>query len=188
MARLRGLLERFGRAEGGVAAVEFALILPVMLLVYIGSVEASALISMDRKVQTISGAVGDLVARSDKEITATMLEDYVRVAGGILTPHPTGELQQIVTQVRVLADGTTSIVWSQGFEHQASAPSLAHTPGAPYDLPDEIIDIAADQYVIVAETRYPYKPLFGIVLDQTISLYRENFYLPRFGGSITYTP
>ena len=188
MTGLRGMLERFGRAEGGVAAVEFALILPVMLLVYIGSVEASALISMDRKVQTISGAVGDLVARSDKEITATTLQDYVRVAGGIMTPHPTGQLQQIVTQVQVLADGTTSVVWSRGFENLADMSSLAHTPGASYSLPDEIIDIATDQYVIVAETRYPYQPLFGIVFDQAVSLYRENFYLPRFGGSITYKP
>ncbi|OYX04897.1 MAG: hypothetical protein B7Z15_17290 [Rhizobiales bacterium 32-66-8] len=91
MRALRTLLDcarRLRAAEAGVAAVEFALILPIMLLVYIGTVEASVLISMDRKIQSVSGAVGDLVARSRGEITSTLLNDYVKVAGGIMTPYP----------------------------------------------------------------------------------------------------
>ena len=180
---------RFRAAEAGVAAVEFALILPIMLLVYIGMVEASALISMDRKIQTISGAVGDLVAREDGEITSAMLADYVKVAGGIMTPYPVAPLEQIVTQVQVLSTGETSVAWSQRYVGETLQPTGAREEGEEYEgLPEEIIDIALGQYVIVAESRYSYLPLYGIVFDQPVNLYRENFYLPRFGARIELDP
>lgn len=175
----------FRAAQAGVAAVEFALILPIMLLVYVGMVEASALISMDRKIQTISGAVGDLVAREAGGITSAMLADYVKVAGGIMTPYPISPLEQIVTQVKVSADGTTELVdWSKRYLGGALQTTGAHAKDEAYDLPDEIVDIALGQYVIVAESRYSYLPLYGIVFDQPVNLYRENFYLPRFGAQI----
>lgn len=180
------LLTRFGAARTGAAAVEFALILPIMLLVYVGTLEASSLISMDRKVQTVSGSVGDLVARSDKEIPVTTLQDYVRVAGGIMTPFDPTPLSQIVTEVLVSEDGATAtVVWSRGYKGQVANASIAHAAPSAYQLPAEIRNIAKNQYVIVAETSYSYKPLYGIVFNKEVTLYRQNFYLPRFGGQIT---
>jgi Flp pilus assembly protein TadG len=191
MSPLRGLTRRvsqFGVAETGVAAVEFALLLPIMLFVYVGMVEASALISMDRKVQSVSGAVGDLVARSQEQVTAAELLDYVRVAGGIMTPYDAAPLEQIVTQVKVNADGTTRVDWSKRYVHQALQGSGAHAVNSSYTLPQDIIDIALGEYVIVAESSYSYLPLYGIVFDQPVNLYRENFYLPRFDERIVFVP
>ena len=178
----------FRRAEAGVAAVEFALILPIMIFVYVGMVEASALISMDRKVQTISGAVGDLVARSDGEITAANVNDYVKVASGIMTPYSAAPLEQIVTQLKVPATGSATVDWSRRYKAQALQSSGAYANGTTYTLPAEILDISRGKYVIVAETRYSYLPLYGIVFEKAINLYRENFYLPRFGERIVLLP
>lgn len=178
----------FRRAEAGVAAVEFALILPIMLFVYVGMVEASALISMDRKVQTISGAVGDLVARSDGEITAANVNDYVKVASGIMTPYSAAPLEQIVTQLKVPATGSATVDWSRRYTAQVLQSSGAYANGTAYTLPKEILDISRGKYVIVAETRYSYLPLYGIVFDKAVNLYRENFYLPRFGERIVLLP
>lgn len=182
--RLRRFLTRFRNTESGVAAVEFALILPIMLLVYIGSVEASALISADRKVQNVSGSVGDLVARAKERLTAAELQDYVRVAAGIMAPYESAQLEQIITEVRVDANGRATVQWSRGFDHENPKPSIARATNTLYPLPPAVVEIARNQYVIVAETRYKYRPLFGLVIDQDIQLYRENFYLPRFGGQI----
>ena len=52
-------LRRFGAAREAVAAVEFALILPVMLTMYVGSIELSQAFSMDQRVITIAGTTGD---------------------------------------------------------------------------------------------------------------------------------
>ena len=67
-SRLRSLLGRFGKAREGAAAVEFALILPFMLMLYAGSIELSDLINVDRRITVISSTVGDLVARKKNGI------------------------------------------------------------------------------------------------------------------------
>lgn len=179
---------RFCRAQAGVAAVEFALILPIMLLVYVGTIEASSLISMDRKVQSASGAIGDLVARSNGTITGAELADYIGAAGGILTPFSPTPLVQIVTQVRLNPDGSATVDWSRGYVGQIRAPLRDHAANSPYTLPAEIVAIAREGYVIVSEARYAYTPLYGIVFDQAVNLYRENFFLPRFNDRIQVQP
>ena len=182
-------LFRFRDARTGAAAVEFALILPIMLLLYVGANEASVLISMDRKVQHVSGAVGDLVAREEDDITTSKLNDYVRVASGLVLPYVAQDMVQIVTQVKVSADGQTAVVdWSKAYKNQLAASSLARTPGSRVNLPDAVLAIAVDQHVIIAETSVPYIPLYGIVYTTPITLYRENYFLPRFGGRIAFIP
>jgi Flp pilus assembly protein TadG len=176
-------LRSFRLAETGAAAVEFALILPVMLLLYVGANEASMLISMDRKVQLISGAVGDLVARTDADISSGELQNYVDIAGGIISPYVVDGMVQIVSQVKV-ENGKGKVVWSRGFDDQEPDPMLKRADGAEYVLPKAVTDIAEGDHVIVAETRLPYTPLYGIVYTSPVTLYRENFFMPRFGGKI----
>jgi Flp pilus assembly protein TadG len=176
-------LESFRIAQTGAAAVEFALILPAMLFLYVGANEASMLISMDRKVQLISGAVGDLVARTDADISSGDLQNYVDVAGGIISPYVVENMVQIVSQVKV-ENGKGRVVWSRGFDDQEPNPKLNRADGAEYVLPEAVTKIAEGDYVIVAETRLPYTPLYGIVYTSPVTLYRENFFMPRFGGEI----
>jgi hypothetical protein len=183
---LRDRLRCLSLAEEGAAVVEFALILPIMLLIYIGSVEGSSLIAMDRRVQSVTGTLGDLVARADSSITRGTLEDYFRAAGAIMTPFPATELQQVLTHVQVAADGSTSVLWSQRYDHVGEnyIMSQGHPVATSYTLPQEMIDIARDNYVVVSEVSYSYLPLYGIFFDQPVQLYRENFFMPRFREEI----
>ncbi len=177
-------MRRLRLAEAGTAAVEFALVLPIMLMLYVGSVEVSALISMDRKLQSVAGSLGDLVARSDTTISAAALTDYFKAAAGIMTPHPTSGLRQVVTEVEVKADGTTSVKWSRQYLNgvYTTGPYAANTT---YPLPTAMTNVSRGRFVIVSEGYFDYPPLYGFAFDQTINLHRENFFIPRFGGSIT---
>lgn len=180
MRPFRGLIE----PSEGVAAVEFALLLPFMLLLYVGSLELSQLIVVDRRVGTITGTVGDLVSRVDGTISNSMLTDYFKVAEKIITPFPTVELKQVVTCLEVSSSGVVTVKWSKPYNG-----ATAHAKGDNYALPTEMINVAKSAskatYVIVSETAYAYTPLLGIVFDQPIRMYRENFYLPRYGEYIT---
>lgn len=182
--RTGAALRRLWRAETAAAAVEFALVLPIMLLVYVGTMEASALISMDRKVQSVAGALGDLVARADERITTSALNDYFRAAGGMMAPYSAAPLEQMVTQVLVAADGTVTVDWSREFHDGAMSVGTQYPEDSEFTLPQAMIDISLGQAVIVSETSYSYLPLYGIVFDQPVDLHRESFYLPRFGGGI----
>ena len=187
MRSLKGLfavIRRFGVAQSGIAAVEFALILPIMITLYVGANEASVLISMDRKIQFVSGTVGDLVARSEGSISTAVLDDYVKVASGLVSPYKAPDMVQIVSQVYVDNKGVAKVVWSKGYKNQVAVTSLNRTKCQVYPLPSAMPAIAKEQYVIVAETKLPYTPLYGIVFKTQVNLYRENFYLPRFDGKI----
>jgi len=62
---------RFRRDRSGVAAVEFALILPIMFLLYIGVVETTQYVSADRKAVIFSRALSDLTSQpTDIDLTA----------------------------------------------------------------------------------------------------------------------
>lgn len=61
---LRRRLLALARNQRGVAAVEFAMLLPLMITLYIGAVEISQMVSIDRKVSLTARAVADLVAQS----------------------------------------------------------------------------------------------------------------------------
>ena len=62
LERLARKLVRFARAREAVAAVEFAIILPVMLSMYVGSIELGQAITIDQRVTTIAGTILTLIA------------------------------------------------------------------------------------------------------------------------------
>lgn len=187
MRAVQSLLHKFrsfARAERGVAAVEFAMILPVMLAIYVGCTEAGGLLITDRKVQSVAGAVGDLVARSNKNLPRADLEDYFLAATSIMSPYTVNGLKQTVTAISVSQAGEATVTWSLEFTDGEMGPSTRHAPSDDFDLPDEMIEIARGQTVIAAEADYAYRPVVGLFFDPRIDLHRSNFFLPRFGGSI----
>jgi Flp pilus assembly protein TadG len=172
-------LKRFADAREGVAAVEFALILPVMLLLYVGSIELSDLINVDRRVTVISATVGDLVSRKKETILQSELEDYFNAAEEIITPYDATDLQQVITCIFVDSDGDATVSWSK-----ATSNATPRTDLASVDLPDAVTDISEGKFVILSETSYSYKPLLGLVFETAVDFKRQNVHLPRFGGEI----
>jgi Flp pilus assembly protein TadG len=185
----RARFSDFPAAQGAVAAVEFALIMPFLLFLYMGSNELSQAITLDRRVTIIAGTVGDLVARANGTVAQTDLNDYFIAADKIVTPFPGTLLKQIVTCVSVDALGVVTVVWSE-----AHNGATAHITGASYALPTEMIAVAANptapttSFVIVSEASYSYEPLFGLVFKAAVPLYHRSFFIPRFGGKITIEP
>jgi Flp pilus assembly protein TadG len=183
---LRNIVRTFFRRETGVAAVEFALVVPLMLSVYLGCTEAASLLTVDRKVQSVAGAVGDLVARSNKTIAQGQLEDYFLASTLIMAPYGTAGLVQTVTAVSIDDDGEATVLWSARYEDGALSNAVAeHLRGDPFDLPEEMKAIATGQTVIAAEVEYSYRPLLGVVFREALDLNRSALFMPRFGGNIT---
>jgi Flp pilus assembly protein TadG len=180
------VLRRFGRSTEGAAAVEFALILPFLLLLYVGSIEASSLITVDRRVNVISGTVGDLVSRWDSgegAIPNATLTDYFRASEGIIFPYADSGLEQVVSFLKIENNGTTAVVWSCGYNGGSK-----RTAGSAYTLPANMLAIVqppvGDGYVVVSETSYSYLPVLGIVFTEPINLRQDSYYIPRYGKAI----
>ena len=189
MRRMIGWVgERFARfvhASEATAAVEFAFVMPLMLLMYLGSLELSAAISVDQRVTNVAGAVGDLVAREKGEVTSSDLTDFFQAATAIMNPYSTTALKQVVSLVYVNSSGVTTVKWSQAYNG-----GTAKTVGVAYPttnaIPTAMINISKSNYIIVSEASYSYKPLLGWFFKSAFSLYHQNFYLPRYAAIICY--
>lgn len=172
-------VRRFLAAENGVAAVEFALTMPLMIVLYFGSVEASRALGYDRRLTSAASALGDLVAQTKGDLTMAELNDLFAAAEITVAPYDASELGQIVTCVYVDPDGKATVQWSYG--HNGGDP---HQEGEPFDLPAEFTAMASDTYVIVSEAEMTYTPLTEIVFPASIDLYKDYYYVPRYGEFI----
>ncbi|CDP50617.1 hypothetical protein [Devosia sp. DBB001] len=183
MRALRRMVARLARSGDGAAAVEFALILPILLLLYIGSIEASQLIITDRRVTTVAGTLGDLVARSKDSISTATLNNYFGAASSTMGPTATGPLTQVVSLLGVDASGNATVKWSKAYPATAT-PRLKDSAFDMSNAP-HMRDLAKGRDIVVSEAYYTYHPMVNLVFSAAIPLSRTNFYLPRFPGTIS---
>ena len=184
--RLRALALSFAEARDGAAVVEFALIMPLLLMLYFGSIEASSLLTVDRRVTIIAGTIGDLVAQWNPdagEIPQTTIDDYFAAAAVIMTPYDASALQLVVSFVEVDPDtGATTILWSE-----AGTGAVPRVPGESYplDQASQMNKMArAGHYFIAAETALSYRPVLGLAFPSPLALGHVGYFLPRFGECI----
>lgn len=181
------MMRKFWKAglkdERGVAAVEFALVLPLLLALYLGSVEVSRLYTADQKVATLASAMADLVARHKDTIALSTLNDYFAAATTVMQPLNTTGLGQVVSLVRIASDGKATVVWSR-----ATGSGAARDDNSPFplDASTRISQLArnATGYLVAAEVQYPYVPLANYIISNTIQLRHTEYFLPRFEDEI----
>lgn len=167
----RRALRRFGGDTRGVSAVEFALILPVMVTIYLGSVDVTQILTADRKVTNVASSLADLVAQST-QIADSEVQNVFNAAMAIMDPLPTGTLSVIVTSVVMDENQNTVVDWSE------ASNASAYSQGQGITVPTGIID--AGSSVIMAEVNYTYtSPVVTLVAGGAIDL-EDKFYLrPR---------
>ncbi|MHB1111267.1 MAG: TadE/TadG family type IV pilus assembly protein [Devosia sp.] len=182
LAKSGSLLRRFANATGGVAIVEFALVVPLLLVLYLGSIEASSLFTVDRRVTVISGTMGDLVSRWDPDagnIPQATIDDYFTASEIIMTPYDPNGLGQVVSLVSVDSAGNTLVQWSE-----ASGGATARTGNSSFPLAAgtqmNVISRGVGCF-IASETTYSYTPALGIVFPNAVALAHTSYFLPRFG-------
>jgi Flp pilus assembly protein TadG len=182
-------IRRLRRNEEGVAAVEFALIVPFLIALYFGSIEAAALYTVDKRVSSISSTIGDLVAQWDPDdpeedyLTPGTLTDYMNASTGIMSPYSTTGLKIVISLVQVKNDGTTKVLWSK-----ANAAGTIKTVGTAYaDLAvavaPQMNSVSQGGCVIAAEVTYSYLPILGQVFKTALNLKHTNYFLQRYGSS-----
>jgi len=177
----------FGGDERAVAAVEFALIMPFLLALYFGSMEASALFTVDKRVNTISVTLGDLIAQWDPDdgtIPAATLTTYFAAATGLITPYSSTGLKQVVSLVFVKSDGTTKVLWStQTGGGTTRTVGAAYTPLSSTGSNQMTNTVARGGCIVAAETSYSYPPLLGQAFKSALNLAHTNYFIPRYGAT-----
>ncbi|RJT38768.1 pilus assembly protein [Mesorhizobium waimense] len=104
----------------GVAAIEFAFIVPVLLVMYFVTMEASQAIETSKKVSRIGSMVADLVTQQNT-ITKADLDAIMQIGTSTLQPYNRSTPKIIITAIEVTTDAEVKVVWSRKLVDGTSA-------------------------------------------------------------------
>ena len=143
-SNLGGCLSRFARARDGVSAIEFALILPFMLTLYLGGSELGDGMAVQFKVTLAARTVADLASQCGNgtldgqycdtanglPIDNTSMNQIIGATTQVMTPYSAANMVVTVSELKFTGGSTNaSVVWS------ASNSGSGRTIGSSYTLP-----------------------------------------------------
>ncbi len=164
-------LSRFARDHHGSAAVEFALILPVVMLLYYGMAESTQALLANRRVSVIATAVGDLTAQAT-QLSKAQIDDIFNISTAALKPFPVTTLGIRIASIETNANGVPQIRWQQ---------QRGTFPGG-VDL--STVEKTANIAIIRAETIYTYKTPFGQIFPNAFTFKKQMDMKPRGGVAV----
>jgi Flp pilus assembly protein TadG len=169
-------LDRLAADQRGVSAIEFALLLPLMIALYLGTVEISQGISVDRKVTMTARAVADLVSQAST-INNSDMTDILSASTAVMTPYTASPLKVTVSSVVIDDKGKATIDWSDTLYGTARA------KGSPVTLPNNLAIPSTS--LIWSEVQYGYTPAIGYAITGTLTLKEQLYMSPRSSGAVT---
>lgn len=177
--RVRRLGRHLLRDNSGLAAVEFAMILPLMLVMFFGTIEVTSGVAVNRKVTIVTRTLSDLTSQASS-VTDAQLANFFAASAAIMTPYSATPVRATVSQVKV--DGKTlkaTIVWSKG--------AKPHGVGDTVSVPDGLKPVApaSDIYLIWSEVSYLFKPLSHYTVTD-VNLADETYTRPRQSACVMY--
>lgn len=104
------LLAKFARETRGVAAIEFALIVPFVILVYLGLFDLTSLITLNRKVTYSTSVIADLVTQNNTNVLRNQIVDYYNAVEMVLDPVPIADVRVEVHGYRMVG-GVVTEIW-----------------------------------------------------------------------------
>ena len=165
-------LKRLKSDQSGVSAVEFALLMPLLIMIYFGLAETTQMLMADRRISQVAFSVGDLVSRTD-QIDDAQMADIFTVARVIMEPFPVSTVMGIrVTSIAVAPDGRASVVWSD-----ASGTLGAHATGIPMTIDGNRVN--PGETVVLSEVQYLYKGVSSMIIADAMSLSAQFYLKPR---------
>jgi Flp pilus assembly protein TadG len=154
------LQNKFLRADGGVAAIEMAFVLPIMLMLYFGLVDLTTVISYNRKVTSLANATADLVGQNRNTVASSQITDYFKVTNLIMKPKPPAEVTVNIYAFRN-ESGTINQKWSQSNGGSAACTGTPPTAGM-----EDLMEAGND--LIVAQVCMKHKTFMGKLLGKYI--------------------
>ncbi|MDX2177941.1 MAG: TadE/TadG family type IV pilus assembly protein [Bryobacteraceae bacterium] len=170
-------IRRILRDRRGLAALEFALMAPMMVLVLFGSIELTELLATNRRAENTAAAVADVISR-DTEVSDDEVSDLWTAATALMFPNSAAPLQMRVSSVEIDSETEATVLWSEGHNGYS-----ARAVGSTIDLPAGMM--VPGTSVVVAETKYRYNPPIGVFLDLAFDLDHIEYRRPRIADPVT---
>ncbi len=150
------------------ASVEFAMIVPVMVMLWVGIIEASNLHLAGRKANIAAQSAADLVAQ---RLTVSLgdLDDIGAAMNAIFAPFPPAAMSYEIASVIADENGQVSVGW------RVARGSLSGNATIP---PPALNLVSVSDSVIVVTVIYRYQPTLDLLFGD-IDLNEQAYARPR---------
>jgi Flp pilus assembly protein TadG len=172
---VRSYLRRFAHNRDGVSAVEFAILLPFMLTLYLGGIELGDGLAIQFRSTLAARTVADLASQYISIDNAAM-SSILGAASTVVAPYSGASMVVTVSEVSTNSQGNATVVWSDALN------GTPRTVGSSVTLPAKLQ--TANITLIFGEVTYPYKPGMGYVLTGTINIYESMYFYPRMSTTV----
>lgn len=165
-------LRRLLANRGGTALIEFAMVLPVVLMLYLGSIQLQDGYSCSRKVTIAARELADLIAQNGTDqISAANLDDALAASLMVLAPYAKANATVRISQVRTDPLLRTKVEWSRA----ENGP--AYVKNSYVDVPQQMK--VPQISFLWAEVTYKYVPPAFLGIKQPIIFKDHLVMLPR---------
>lgn len=171
-------LTRFIASCKGIAAVEFAMIAPVLVTLFFGMTEISDALNAGTKTTAVASTAADLVAQ-DKSICNAEMTDIFSALNAIMFPYPTNNMKITVSSLKDAGSGTVKVAWSDA---QNTSPRPVN---AIVSIPAGLVDTGGS--VIFAEVTYNYSSPTGHLIYGSVPLSDKAYLRPRRTAQVART-
>lgn len=176
----------------GIAATEFAVIVPVMLVMFFGTLELCAGIAVDRKVTLVARTLSDLTSQTQASLTDSDAKNFFAASASVLTPYLVTYAKPTISEIYVDASKIAKIQWSQSATiamvsgaPEATLLTSSRKKGDTVPIPPALA--VPDTYLIWSEVKYQYVPAIGYFVGKAgIPLHDEAYTRPRQSKCVDY--
>lgn len=176
----------------GLAAVEFAMIVPLMLVMFFGTFEVSQAVAVDRKVTLVARTLSDLISQSASTITDANLQNAFTAAISVATPFDPSKVKTTISEVSIDANGIATVVWSRAATVASPTAKQATLATSTRNSGDKITSTipqalrVPSTYLIMSEVSYSFSPGIKFVLKSDFDLTDVSYSRPRQFSCIVY--
>jgi Flp pilus assembly protein TadG len=189
MTMLPGNVRRFVDSNRAVAALEFAMIMPVLLLMFLGSFDAGNAICVYAKVRAatyslaaITNQYGDGTNPNYLPISTTIMTQITAATTAILAPYSSSGTTVAISQIKATSATAAAVSWS----YAVNGTALTQAPTLPTNFAANTCNNTYPCYAIFAQVSYTFTPMFGAFLTGPITLSDSLYTTPRVSTCVQY--
>jgi Flp pilus assembly protein TadG len=180
--RIGRLHRRFLASTRGVAAIEFAILLPILVTLCLAAVDAGRAIAIYTKVRSATYIL-DAITNQYSTIQSTDMSAILGATSVVLTPYSSSPVAVVISQIKVSSATKATVNWS------ATLNGTALTQNSTTTVPTNFASCSSYPcYLIYGQVSYTYTPLFTYFIKSAITLSDSLYVTPRSTECIMYPP